>query len=667
MAREILVDFNALPRSTRERLVDSTGPRPGLAPVLATRSFIGGTVLPWARSAFPWAVLGLVCLFVLFLSVTWGFGQPGDGLVQPSALVPLYSGASFLAVASGVGLVLRKRWNGGLPFRPGLYLFPLDFVDARSRRLRILPLSELSDFNVAHHREPNGVYSHSLLTLWFQDGSTERLTVRGEARAEAQLSGFQRVRAAIARAVAQQGVDSFRANDLFYEVRLQPGGFESLQGQSPAVVDGGPCVHPLPGRFQRYGGLALALVAGVVLGPGLWHVRNVRSDNAAFAAARTDGSASALHTYALTGWRHVDEARALGWPAHFKDCEQQRTERCWKEFVAFWKGSPRYQEVHDELLPRAALEESLHSIAALRAFLARYPGSVVEDEVRNRLIPALALQQTLDTVASLREFRAAYPGSAVDAEARGRIHALYANALAEFQKQASPQNPRLVPFMSKLLAHLEATESATVTVRFHRRNSPSLRRADRLIAQATASSYDLTSAASVSDHFDNVSTYPIEADISRALDSAFQQVFPTDLLVLEQGPAFSNEQDAAGATGPELRIGYTIGWSGRVYSSSSIIGDKRMFAGIQFDFDVSMRVPNEKPLRFALKVSPPAHFSVEYDRTGSSLFGGSDGSNDTSIYEAMTRRAFDQLGEKFGQVLFHRDSKALNVSSRGVP
>lgn len=129
---------------------------------------------PPGTPAWPWAVLGLLCLFVLFLTVTRGFGRPGDGMVQPAALVLLYSGASFLAVVSG--LVFHRRWREALPFQPGRYLFPFDFVDARSRRLRILPLSGLSDVSVVHHRNIEGGYSHSVLVLNFQHGAVESFT-----------------------------------------------------------------------------------------------------------------------------------------------------------------------------------------------------------------------------------------------------------------------------------------------------------------------------------------------------------------------------------------------------------------------------------------------------------------------------------------------------------
>lgn len=647
MAREILVDIDALPRVTRRRLANSTGSMPALAPLCANPSSS-------RKPVFPWALLCLFCLGILILYrvVMSGFGHPGPDMLHPTGLVLLYCGATGWAVAAA--LVFKQRWSERLPFTPGRYLFPLDFVDARSRRLRIIPLSELSEVSAVHHRNANGAYSHSLVSLRFQDGTTESFSSHDGAWVEERVNTLRQVRAVLASAMEQKDERTVRAKDLFFEVRSQPGGFESLSRGSP--------VQAPKKRFETLRRVALACAISLVLGPSLWLVRNLLSDAAGFTAARTVGGPSALHAYTQTGWRHVDEAKELGWRTHFKDCEQQGTERCWKEFLEFWKESPRYKEAHDELLPRAALAESSRTVTRLRAFLSRYPGSVVEDE------------------------------------AKGRIHALFANALAEFQKEASPQNPQLVPFVSKLLAQLEATGRSTVVMRFHRRATTSLQRADDFLRKAT--DYGGGVAAPVYGHFDDAHTHPLESGIASALGSAFGRVFPNDLLTLEEGPALEEEPQALGPSSPEIRIDYTIGWSGISYDSPE---NNRKFVGIQFDFDVSMVLPEEKPLRFELTVKPPEHFSVQYMRAPSSPGGpgsggllaapsrlnyprpgsrgaraslgllsdsgewGSGGPSDSQVYSTMSQRAFDELGDKLGKVFFRSDSKALAVSRPGAP
>jgi hypothetical protein len=126
----------------------------------------------------------------------------------------------------------------------------------------------------------------------------------------------------------------------------------------------------------------------MVLGPSLWLVRNLLSDDAAFALAKGDNSGKALSSYAFKGWRHVDEARELSWQRGFQACEKQDTEECWKDIVGFWPGSPKSIEARKERMPRAALKATLHTVAELSAFLTRYPDSVVETEVREELLPA---------------------------------------------------------------------------------------------------------------------------------------------------------------------------------------------------------------------------------------------------------------------------------------
>jgi hypothetical protein len=246
----------------------------------------------------------------------------------------------------------------------------------------------------------------------------------------------------------------------------------------------------------------------------------------------------------------------------------------------------------------------------------------------------------------------------VDADAQAKIHELFTQALADFQQEASTKNPALVPFVSKLLAHLEATENPMVLVRFRREVSGSLAKADKLLAKMGAE--DGRPMAQVSPFFADARTLPLENTIATELGVAFKQIFPTDLLALEKGATFAKEEGSPRESVPALDIVYTVGWSGASYGSEK---DRRLFVGIEFGFDVNMRVPDEKPLHFTLSVTPPQRFSVEYTGRRSSLgvIDPDSGPTDESVYRIMALRAFDELDVKLRQTFFRPDSKAFKA------
>jgi hypothetical protein len=142
--------------------------------------------------------------------------------------------------------------------------------------------------------------------------------------------------------------------------------------------------------------------------------------------------------------------------------------------------------------------------------------------------------------------------------------------------------------MSKLLTYLETTERSQVPVRFRTHASASLRRADRLLRENAQYNYVYGGVASVSGHFGPSNTGPLENNTVRALRDAFRQIFPADLLTLEQAEPRPAKQLTSEAPHPRIDIDYTISWSGTAYTLSR---SGRQFAGIQFDFKVTMRMP----------------------------------------------------------------------------
>ena len=102
-------------------------------------------------------------------------------------------------------------------------------------------------------------------------------------------------------------------------------------------------------------------------------------------------------------------------------------------------------------------------------------------EVRQTLLPKAALAEAVrkGSVTDLREVAKKYPGVADDA--RLWSHALFDKTLCAFEQQAA-SDPRLVPFMEKLLAYLEKSESSKVAVRFYAPSAASLEVAEKLLS-----------------------------------------------------------------------------------------------------------------------------------------------------------------------------------------
>ncbi|MGE6758231.1 hypothetical protein ACQKGO_09485 [Corallococcus interemptor] len=612
MSRDVIVDFNVLPHSTRERLIASTRPHSADAPLFSDED------RTTQRGLARWIVAGLLGLgHFCFIALT-AFGTPGARGVQDVDSIIAYALTISLMVAAVLGIAYHRKRGAGLPFVPGRYLFPLEFVDLREPRMRIRSLNGLIEFKGVH-QHVNGTYSHTSFFFTFQGGVVEEFQVRDKHDAERRLQVFQRVRKGLAGAMERQDANALQQLDAFFDVRMK-GGFQAFQGKSQDALDTGPRASGVPSRLGRR--WLTSLTAGVVLGITALLLRNLASDYTAFEAARKDGSGAAFHRYMLTGWRYVDEARRLGAEAEFTGCEEEGAEACWLTYLERWDGSPRSKEVREERLPRAALAEAD------------------------------------DTVSALRRFRTRYPASVVDGEAKARIHELFVKSLAEFKDQASTTHAGIVPFVGGLMAHLEATDNPRVLLRFRQQSSPTLAKADKLLGKAMRRQG--REMAMVSRHFEPQYTQPLEQAITEALSSAFMEIFPTDLLTLQAAPA---GQPVADTAVPVLEIVYTIDWSGNTYSS---VETRRVFVGIQFEFSGDMRVPDQKPLRFGLRVNPPDFFTVQFTPRQLELVGlNGRGPSDDDVYRVMALRAFDQLSDKLRQVFFRPTSKAFQASTLG--
>jgi len=278
---------------------------------------------------------------------------------------------------------------------------------------------------------------------------------------------------------------------------------------------------------------------------------------------------------------------------------------------------------------------------------------------------ALRLAREADAVPAYRGFLDEYPDAPAELrdQASAAMHALFARSLDGFRTQASREDPRLVPFFERMLAHTEAA-GPTVEVRFAKQSADQLGAIDAALQEMVAAEgYEL---APVARHFGERST-SLEDAVVDNLRSGFQRVFDADIFNLTRGTDIDADTDAERkaddappapaakpATVPTITIEYTFGWSGQLFTGTD--GGRRAYVGVEVRFDVSMTIPGDPaPFDFWLRVEPPGEFVVNYESSSLGNFGlpsSLDEPSDTQVYDTMALRAFDQLAARLESTLF---------------
>ncbi|MCC6523601.1 MAG: hypothetical protein IT373_13170, partial [Polyangiaceae bacterium] len=358
-----VVDFNKLPGPIKERFVACTkGGAPPHA-IVQQQLTRGGATAGWITLAVL-AAAGVAGLWLL------GFGEAWHPVQSPAYLVA-YVGCVVLVTYSVLAIVRRFKVVGALPYTPGRYLFPLDFVDARSHALRIVPLSTLSDFRGVHQHY-NGVYSFTVLTFVFEGGIKEAFQVRGKELAESIMAELRGSQAAVRQAVEARDLARLQVLDPFMTARLEDK-WEVEPVPFGGMLPGGAAgaqltARPLPG-WLTWASLP-ALVLGGAVGAPLFLARNAASDAAAFARVR-HGETYELEAYLEHGGKHAEEVRT-------------------------------------KLLPRRAFEDAKKkaSVTALREVLKKYPGAEVEPEIKTE-VHALFVKTSQDFLAQAASDNAA--------------------------------------------------------------------------------------------------------------------------------------------------------------------------------------------------------------------------------------------------------------------
>ena len=578
------LDFYKIGREKQERFLASTRGSAPPAPIVHVKGD-GGRTLRWA---------GLSAAAALVLLVLFGlrFGVLGAPLaVHGAVALLLYIGLLFLipyAALRAAGTALAGK---ALPYKPGVYVFPMVLVDAREKVLRVFQMTDVTRVE----RASGG----GALKLSLKGGSSFSFPAGDAADAEQINRALDIAKAQVEHALANKDDGELVTLDPFYEAKR---GWTSPIGPKEALVDRSPAWR----RFDY----AAAAACALVLGPTLWFLHNRASDDSMLKKAVALNTPEAFESYLSVGRRHTDEVTSV-------------------------------------LLPRAELDraKALQTVEAVQAFIAAHPGSAIDGEAQEALHDALLRE--LDkakagaSLASLEAFAKKYPNHHLDAQYAAAVHALYQSALLRFKARAANDSPQLAAFMQKLAAWLEKHGPA-VTVVFRREISSALGQADKLIGAAPTNR--AFGPKQVTKYFEPT-TQPKQAEVVAALQKDLSEIFSPDLVRFEMGPDVPDDaaEAALADKGPLLAIRYRFGWLGAAYGSVPL---KRAFAGVHVGGDALFSVPGADPLRIRLEVPPARGLPLQYTSIHQGLSSpppADDAAPEIAVYQAQDLRALDHI------------------------
>lgn len=578
------VDFYNLPRAVQDHVVDSLAGRLVPVPILASYG-------PRPKAYYWWAFSGS-CALALVLLHAIGFGNAASSLSLhplPAALVYVLLVAGFaLGLLNGGAYRARTR---ALPFVPGIYLFPANVIDAREAELRVFPMEQLG----AARGDPAGAVVLDFKTEVF------RLPLRDPARIKEALA---RVEESRARA----------ASETDPRVRFELDALEPPSVMSPLAPQ-----HQMTFVAPPWIRLSWVLGAatGVLLGGGLYQLRNNASDNSMLAHAQAKDDVESYRAYVERGKRH-------------------------RESVA------------QVLLPRAELRVAVAkgTVAAIDEFIKAHPTTGIQAEVdaarRAAMQGEFERAKAEGTLASLLAFAELHPDHGLGDAYQQARRALFAQALARFKAAVPEGEEASVELVRRLLAYSEKRGAKSsggvhrgpvVQVRFARQDSVSLGRADSAVSK-NPSFNGVTSYPS--RYLDEKRLAPHEQNLARALMDGLARVFESEVLTFELGPPASFKDDAPPEVDkPTLVVSYRIEWSGGAFAKKKPRG---VFVGLFVFFRSVFLLPGEEP---ALPVKLTAAENVPKDIVDDSSLAKTPGAMESAAYDAMTRDAFGQFEQRY--------------------
>lgn len=538
------------------------------------------------RDARTWLGVAVGAALLLAIVAIVGMGSLESSLaLHGPAMIAAYA----LLLAAVVFALLRaasiERATNALPFRAGWYLFPSGVVDARTGRLRVLPIAELS---------PGAPRDPARTIVLAASGETLSFSVRSREEGEKLLASLPELRAEVSRAEAEHAHKALAHVDPLFDDQLA-----TPFGPTAPHAD----ERPAWSRFAW----AIALAAGGVAGAGLWDVRNALSDGRMFATASASDDATAYRAYLARGGARRDEVAAV-------------------------------------LLPKAELRqaEKRGTVEALETFAREHAGSRIEADIaaalRKAMLGELDAAKRAGTVTALREFAARHPEHrVVEPELRAALHAAFQRSLAAFRAHAASKDEDVPPFVERLLAWSEA-HGAAAEIRFRMRPSKTLDDADVVVKK---SPYFRGAASLPSRHLDAAHLAPREDRLADALIRGFADVFPRDVLALAKGSAFDGDGAPPEPKVPTLFVEY----GAELWSSGFVSRNPRgVYVGMIFPAQLSFRIPGDRgTLKLALSArqAPDVALVKPPDGSDAKVYEALA----TSAFESLAKKALASFFE----------------------
>jgi hypothetical protein len=527
-----VLDFFSLERSLQDRFIEAASGSVPPTPLAFTRAKPRSGVLAW------WALAALGGLAALAL-LTLGFGS----LASSMALLSLpWAGVLGVLLAFSVFAALRAlaldHDRDSLPYRAGIYVFPIGVVDAQTQVVRVYRFPDLADVTRRDRR----------VSLSFDGGVRFEFETADPALAEQLVQLVEQHRQRVSGASGPPSSRELAALD-----PLADTGFKSPFTPLEKREKSAP-------RWLRLGWLE-ALLAGLVLGPLAWKVRNFVSEERLYAAARNAGTTAAYRTYLQRGGTRSDVTHVL--------------------------------------LPHAELEDAIQqgSVPALEAFIA-LPGHdqirvEVQAALRKALLAELAEVAAKGSLTALRAFERDQPSHAlVQTELNLKKKELFQKAARAFAADAQPTTPGLVGFFGRLLFYAEQ-HGPDVEIAFRRRLPESAKDAE---AQLQKSAYFLGPDSLPSRYFRPEDWEPREADFGKQIEARLNREFAPDILRFKLAPAMTDDgQDLPKVTRPTLVITHRAEMSGAFMSKKP----RGAFVGLGVTVRSALIIPgDDQPLNF---------------------------------------------------------------------
>ncbi|MBS2014003.1 MAG: hypothetical protein JST00_14025 [Deltaproteobacteria bacterium] len=581
------VDFYKLPRAIQDRFVGSVMSGFPPAPILATK---GGT-----PAKAMWLGVTGACFLALVITTRMGYGALDSGLSLHSVKALFLYAALVFGLAFGVlqayAQLVREK---ALPYGAGVYLFPACLIDARSDQFKIYWTQDLQKVDA----------QGGVVRVSFAGGSTFTFQCADPAQAPQIATEVQAARDRAMHAKATEDPKELVAVDPLHNPR-----FSSPVGPRDAYSMRLPPWKKL--------GWAAALAVAAIIAPTLWALRNNGSDKTMYARATLANDTESYRAYLERGSKFKDEVATI-------------------------------------LLPRSELRdaEKVGTVDALLKYKADHPSTKIGNEValsiRTAMLAELEKAKAAGTLAALDDFAKRYPEHGIEPELREAIHAVYMRELATYKAHASQKDKAVVPFVERLFAWAEK-HGGKIEIRFHRKKSESLGRADQFVAKTPTFAGEVSYP---SRYFDEKHGTKREAALGKTLATRFDAGLSAEIFDVTLGAPVSADVEALPEVKvPTIFVTHGSEWSGHTYQSQKPRGS---YVGLNLPFELAFVIPGDaKPVKSKAEIFKHAALGQLKDDENIQ-----PGAAEEKVYEAMATDAFEQFGKKVIALFFAAAEKA---------